>query len=154
MTFAAGIARTCLTPFWGVELTGWGYYIERRWRRIRDHLQATSLVVDDGHNAAVLVALDLMVIDDRFTRVTRERIAQATGIPAEALPRLFSRFYRAPNVDSEHISGMGIGLYVVNEIVTLHGGVVEVDSMLDAGSTFTVRLPLIEQPVVASQPAV
>jgi signal transduction histidine kinase len=68
------------------------------------------------------------------------------GIPAEALPRLFSRFYRAPNVDVEHISGMGIGLFVVNQIVALHGGRVEVDSTIGVGSTFTVCLPFVEQP--------
>jgi signal transduction histidine kinase len=71
---------------------------------------------------------------------------QGIGIPAEALPRLFGRFYRAPNADTDHISGMGIGLYVVNEIVALHGGGVEVESNIGVGSTFTVCLPLVEQP--------
>jgi signal transduction histidine kinase/HAMP domain-containing protein len=74
---------------------------------------------------------------------------QGIGIPAEALPRLFGRFYRAPNVDTDHISGMGIGLYVVHEIVALHGGVVEVDSTIGVGSTFSVCLPLAEQPEIA-----
>ena len=45
--FQAGIARREITPFWGVELTGWGYYIERRWQRVHDPLYATALVVDD-----------------------------------------------------------------------------------------------------------
>lgn len=64
------------------------------------------------------------------------------GIPTGALPQLFQRFYRADNVAAHHISGMGIGLYVVREIVTRHGGTVDVTSTEDAGSTFTVRLPL------------
>lgn len=63
------------------------------------------------------------------------------GIAAEALPHLFERFYRAPAVRSEHISGLGIGLYIVHEIVTLHGGDVSVASEQGAGTTFTVRLP-------------
>jgi signal transduction histidine kinase len=67
------------------------------------------------------------------------------GIPRDALPRLFQRFYRAQNVE-QHISGMGIGLYVVREIVTLHGGSVAVESSEGQGSTFTVRLPLCAQP--------
>lgn len=70
---------------------------------------------------------------------------QGMGIPAEALPQLFQRFYRAPNVDAQYISGMGIGLHVVKEIVTLHGGTIEVASQEGAGSTFTVVLPLAEE---------
>jgi signal transduction histidine kinase len=63
------------------------------------------------------------------------------GIPQDALPNLFQRFYRAPNAEEQHISGMGIGLYVVKEIVTLHGGTVAVESAEGAGTTFTVYLP-------------
>lgn len=68
---------------------------------------------------------------------------QGIGIPAEALPRLFRRFYRAQNVDPKRISGMGIGLFLVKEIVTLHGGEVHVESQEGVGSTFTVSLPLV-----------
>jgi two-component system sensor histidine kinase BaeS len=64
------------------------------------------------------------------------------GIPAEDIPHLFERFYRASNIDEGRITGMGIGLYIVKEIVTLHGGSVEVESALGKGSTFTVCLPL------------
>jgi signal transduction histidine kinase len=65
------------------------------------------------------------------------------GIPAGALPQLFQRFYRAGNAGTQQISGMGIGLYVVREIVTLHGGTVAVESCEGAGSIFTVQLPLL-----------
>jgi hypothetical protein len=96
MPFTAGIARAPITPFWGVELTGWGYYIERRWQRIHDDICATALVVDDGRHSAAIVALDLMVIDDRFTRATRERIAEATGIPPHAILLTCSHSHNAP----------------------------------------------------------
>lgn len=66
------------------------------------------------------------------------------GIPQAALPQLFQRFYRADNVHTTQISGTGIGLYVVKEIVTLHGGSVDVDSTEGVGSRFTVYLPLVE----------
>lgn len=92
----AGIARTSLTPFWGVELTGWGYYIQRRWQRIHDDLHATALVVDDGYKQVAVVALDLMVIDDQFTRVTRDRIHQATGLPEAAIMLTCSHSHNAP----------------------------------------------------------
>jgi PAS domain S-box-containing protein len=67
---------------------------------------------------------------------------QGIGIPPAALPRLFTRFYRASNANPLHISGMGVGLYVVKEIVTLHDGEVAVESQEGVGSTFTIWLPL------------
>lgn len=67
---------------------------------------------------------------------------QGMGIPEAALPNLFQRFFRADNAEAQHISGLGIGLYVVKEIVTLHGGIIAVESTEGSGSTFTVRLPL------------
>lgn len=67
---------------------------------------------------------------------------QGVGIPAADQPRLFQRFFRASNVDARHISGMGIGLYVVKEIVALHGGSINVTSHEQNGSEFTVLLPL------------
>jgi len=66
------------------------------------------------------------------------------GIPRDALPNLFKRFYRAMNAEEQHISGMGIGLCVVKEIISLHGGTVEVDSTEGVGSIFSVYLPLAE----------
>ena len=67
------------------------------------------------------------------------------GIPQADLPQLFDRFYRAGNVDSRNISGLGIGLYVVKQIVELHGGYITVESTEHQGSTFTVTLPLDTQ---------
>ncbi len=67
---------------------------------------------------------------------------QGIGIPPTAIPRLFERFYRADNIDSQHFSGFGIGLYVVKEVVSLHGGRVEVVSEEGVGSSFHVYLPL------------
>jgi signal transduction histidine kinase len=70
------------------------------------------------------------------------------GIPADALPHLFERFYRVSDAVERHIQGVGIGLYVVKEIVALHGGWVEVTSQEGVGSTFIVWLPLFEDPDV------
>jgi signal transduction histidine kinase len=64
------------------------------------------------------------------------------GIPIHDQPDLFQRFYRASNVQTQYLSGMGIGLSVVKEIVTLHGGTVAVESSEGQGSTFAVCLPL------------
>ncbi len=64
-----------------------------------------------------------------------------TGIPPDALPQIFNRFYRVPGANGRTHEGSGIGLSLVRELVNLHGGVIEVDSTVDRGSTFSVRIP-------------
>ena len=78
---------------------------------------------------------------------TTVRIAvsdQGVGIPQAELPHLFRRFYRASNVEEQRISGLGVGLYVVKELTTLHGGTIDVVSEERHGSTFIITLPLFE----------
>ncbi|HEY0735124.1 MAG TPA: ATP-binding protein, partial [Herpetosiphonaceae bacterium] len=69
---------------------------------------------------------------------------QGIGIPEAAQSQIFQRFYRAGNAIQQHIGGTGIGLYLVKEIVTRHGGTVAVSSMEGYGSTFTITLPLTQ----------
>jgi signal transduction histidine kinase len=69
---------------------------------------------------------------------------EGIGIPASALPHLFQRFYRAANGSAASVNGLGIGLYVVKEILTRHGGSITVDSCEGQGSTFTVCLPVLQ----------
>ena len=64
-----------------------------------------------------------------------------TGIPPEALPQLFNRFYRVPGANGRTHEGSGIGLSLVRELVNLHGGSIEVESTLGAGSAFRVCIP-------------
>ncbi|MFC1781819.1 ATP-binding protein [Planctomycetota bacterium] len=63
------------------------------------------------------------------------------GIPKEALPKIFERFYRV-NRPQKQIKGTGLGLAIVHKIVMLHGGRIEVESEVDKGTKFTVFLPL------------
>lgn len=63
------------------------------------------------------------------------------GIPPDETDRLFSRFFRASNATAAALPGTGLGLSIVQEIVQRHGGTIDVDSQLDAGTTFTVWLP-------------
>ena len=69
---------------------------------------------------------------------------EGMGIPAADLPRIFDSFYTVARSNHEFRVGMGIGLYMVKEIVTLHGGVVAVDSEEGKGSTFTISLPMAD----------
>ena len=64
------------------------------------------------------------------------------GIPPESLPQVFERLYQDPNAVDGNRSGLGLGLYIAKEIVTLHNGRIWVSSQLGSGSTFSFTLPL------------
>ncbi|MGF1479824.1 MAG: ATP-binding protein [Cyanophyceae cyanobacterium] len=66
------------------------------------------------------------------------------GISAEDQQRLFEPFYRGSNVDD--IPGTGLGLAIVSNLVQTHGGKIEVESEIGAGTTFKVTLPAANQP--------
>jgi len=63
------------------------------------------------------------------------------GIPTEAMPHLFERFYRGDNTRSRTHEGSGIGLALVQDLVKLHGGSVRAESAIGQGSTFIVTMP-------------
>ncbi|MFN8514558.1 MAG: ATP-binding protein [Thermomicrobiales bacterium] len=75
---------------------------------------------------------------------------EGIGIPQDSLPHLGRRYYRATNAYEQRLGGVGLGLYVVNQIIALHGGSIEVTSREGEGSTFTVRLPLLSAEEAAS----
>ena len=68
------------------------------------------------------------------------------GIPAEALPHVFERFYRVEDARSREGGGSGLGLALAKWIVESHGGKITVQSVPAEGSIFTVRLPGAQHP--------
>lgn len=64
------------------------------------------------------------------------------GVAPEELPRLFERFHRVEGVQARTHEGSGIGLALVQELMRLHHGRIDVDSELGRGTRFTLRLPL------------
>jgi PAS domain S-box-containing protein len=70
---------------------------------------------------------------------------QGIGIPEEALPNLFKRFYRAQTAVERGIAGTGLGLYVVKRNVENYNGTITVTSSLDEGATFTVSFPIYKE---------
>jgi signal transduction histidine kinase len=63
------------------------------------------------------------------------------GIPEEALPRLFTEFYRAKNAKAQQTEGTGLGLVLAKDVVEQHGGQISVESTVGEGTTFLVSLP-------------
>ncbi|MDP4160358.1 MAG: ATP-binding protein, partial [Bacillota bacterium] len=66
---------------------------------------------------------------------------EGEGIPKEALPYIFDRFFRVNKARSRKDGGMGLGLAIVRQIVEAHEGHVRVESDMGKGTTFWVVLP-------------
>jgi two-component system phosphate regulon sensor histidine kinase PhoR len=108
----------------------------------------------DGLERLVLNLLDNAIkynrpdgrITLRLSRSDGEAVLEVTdtgiGIPPEAIPRLFERFYRVDKGRAREEGGTGLGLAIVKHVAQTHGGQVEVESRVGQGSTFRVKLPL------------
>lgn len=97
MSFKVGIARRIITPPWGIELAGLGYYLKRTWARIRDNLNASALVLsDDTGVSAAVVAVDLMYNDREFVHSVREQVATHTDLQPDSICINFSHSHNAP----------------------------------------------------------
>ena len=69
-------------------------------------------------------------------------IDSGCGIPEEAQEHIFERFYRVDKSHSREIGGTGLGLAIAKNIVLMHKGIIEISSVVDEGTTITVRIPL------------
>jgi two-component system OmpR family sensor kinase len=74
------------------------------------------------------------------------------GIPSEALPHLFERFYRVDNARARASGGSGLGLAIVQAIVVAHGGLVAVESAPSTGTRVMIRLPWQPTTATATSP--
>lgn len=87
---------------------------------------------------AQTVEVDLSTFDEA---VTIQVTDHGLGILHELRNKIFERLYRAAKLRQSAIPGLGMGLYLVIEIVKSHGGTIMADSKVGKGSTFTVTLP-------------
>ena len=65
---------------------------------------------------------------------------QGVGIPEGSLPFIFDRFYHVDEVGDELFGGLGLGLSITKQVIEQHGGRIEVESEVGAGTTFTIYL--------------
>ncbi len=87
---------------------------------------------------AQTVEIDLGTTEETVTIRVHDH---GLGIAAEQREKIFERFYRSADAKQRVIPGLGMGLYIVAEIIKGHGGTITVESEVGKGSTFTVTLP-------------
>lgn len=88
------------------------------------------------------VGVTVRVAEDDLVEIAV--VDQGIGIDADALPRVFERFYRVDPARSRATGGTGLGLSIVKHVAADHGGEVTVWSQPGRGSTFTLRVPAAE----------
>jgi two-component system phosphate regulon sensor histidine kinase PhoR len=90
----------------------------------------------------------IVYIFDRAQYIELRVRDNGIGIASEYKSKIFEQFFRVPGGDKHNIKGYGLGLSYVNHIVRGHHGFIEVESELGKGSTFTVKVPFEEAPVI------
>ncbi|MGH2460289.1 MAG: GAF domain-containing protein [Chloroflexota bacterium] len=115
-----------------------GFWDARRLERVLNNLLANAIKYSpDGGEITTSVGVEER--DGRPWAVLSVK-DHGVGISAADLPHVFERFYRGRNV-ADRSTGSGVGLASVHQIVTHHGGTVDVASDEGVGTTFTIRLP-------------
>lgn len=98
-----------------------------------------------------MIDLSVAAADNEAVLTIRD---SGIGMSADLLPKIFDLFVQAPATLDRTSGGLGIGLTLVRQLVTLHGGTVSARSDGPGkGSTFIVRLPRLEAPAVAANSA-
>ena len=108
----------------------------------------TKEVIVNLVNNAVKYNKENGVVSFAWTEKSRALVLEVKdtgiGIPAKDLERMFKKFHRADNAKRGHVSGAGLGLYIVKKLVTKMKGSIKVESMEGKGSVFFVSLPLAD----------
>jgi len=110
--------------------------VDRLQQVVANLIDNASRMTDAG--GAVIVRLGR-----QGDRATLEVLDEGPGIPEEALPHLFERFYRAQRSRDRTSGGAGLGLAIVAAIVRAHAGTIEAANRPEGGSAFTIRLPVV-----------
>lgn len=122
---------------------------------IEDHIQCQELIFSKPNMKSLL--LNLLTNSIKYSSPDRPPVVKTgctkedgkfiitvsdngLGIPENQLPKIFTMFRRYHS----HVEGTGVGLYLVKRIAENYGGSVEVESVVDRGTTFTIKLPELQ----------
>ena len=129
-TDKAGLRFTVDCPPLGQQV-----YVDRdMWEKIVFNLVSNAF----KFTLAGEISVSLRGEGDRVRLLVRDT---GSGVPAHELQHLFERFHRVEGARGRTHEGTGIGLALVQELVKLHGGAIEVESQVDRGTAFAVTLP-------------
>ena len=92
---------------------------------------------------SVVVIVSGKPIEENKTEIEIQIKDTGIGIPTKQLSSIFSAFEQAENGSARRFGGTGLGLAISKRFIEMMGGNIKVESVLDVGSTFTVRIPLI-----------
>ena len=109
-----------------------------------DRMSIESLIVNLYENAVkyggegVLLKVSLRKEQQHVEMIVED---QGPGIPSDQKERIFDKFYRIGNEETRSAKGTGIGLYMVKQIVSAHGGKIHVEPNEPGGARFVIRIP-------------
>jgi len=103
-TLRAGFGRLCITPPLGEPISG--YYEARFTKGVLDDLFVTAVAFDDGEKKAVLLNLDLVLMDVNRCTKYRKMIAEKTGLPVDAIYMTFSHTHTGPMIGKDFASDL------------------------------------------------
>lgn len=106
------------------------------WDRTRIEQVITNLLTNAIKYAPGNILLEMSEVDQNVVISITD---SGKGIPQKKLEKIFDRFERATN--QETVTGLGLGLFIVKQIAEGHSGTVQVESVVDEGTTFRVILP-------------
>jgi signal transduction histidine kinase len=122
-----------------------GEWDHDRLHQIVDNLVGNAIKYSPSGGA---VTIDLAV-EHQSKYVVLTVSDEGPGIPAADRDRIFSAFYRTHEATISQISGLGLGLYIVSELVAAHGGTIRVDESPSGGAAFHVYLPMTQMSAAA-----
>jgi PAS domain S-box-containing protein len=98
-------------------------------------------IIDNAHKYTPSSKSVTITVTQTTTHTVVSISDQGIGIPEADLPRLFQKFSRLDHPSTQEVSGTGLGLYWANQIVSLHGGTIAVESAPQQGTVFIITVP-------------